>query len=221
VESFIVTEAVTLLMVDSRLKLWSSAACILALFAIFSSNAAAYGSSVEDLVGALSIQKTIKIGSSIECFDGANSAPDPLDPQSIAPTSIALAEDIQPPRLAAFSIEPKEAKRGVSIQSINLTAHIIDDYSGLSSGDKANLSASHFQSPSGKQSSDAIFAPGNLTSGSKLDGIYSSKIILPQNCELGVWQLCNLTLIDGQGNVRVESKDNMTELGFPVQFLVT
>jgi hypothetical protein len=215
VESFIVTEAVTLLMVDSRLKLWSSAACILALFAIFSSNAAAYGSSVEDLVGAFSIQKTIKIGSSSECFDGANSAPDPLDPQSIAPV-----EDSLPPRLAAFSIEPKEAKSGMPIQSINLTAHIIDDQSGLSSGDKANLSIAHFQSTSGKQTADAIFHPDNLTSGSILDGIYSTKIFLPPNSEPGVWQLNNFTLVDGQGNGRVLSKDNLAILGFPVQFLV-
>jgi hypothetical protein len=216
VESFIVAKAALILMVKFNLNLSVPAACILALFAIFPFNAAAYGSSVEDLVGVFSIQKTIKIGSSSECFDGANGATDPLDLQATAP-----AADSQPPRLVDFSIEPKAVKSGVSIQSINLSAHIIDDQSGLASSNKANLSMAYFQSPSGKQTADAIFHPDNLTAGSKLDGIYSSKIILLQNSEPGVWRLCNFTLIDGQGNRRVLSRDNLAELGFPAEFLVT
>jgi hypothetical protein len=138
-----------------------------------------------------------------------------LDPQG------RVVADHQPPGLTAFAIEPKVVKSSLFVQSINLTAHIIDDQSGLSSGSKANLSTAHFVSPSGKQIADATFDPGNLTAGSKLDGIYSSKIILPQNSEIGAWRLYNLTLIDEPGNRRVLSRDDLAGLGFPSQFLVT
>ncbi|MFZ3148435.1 MAG: hypothetical protein WA137_05280, partial [Methanothrix sp.] len=48
------------------------------------SPASAYGKSVEDLVGSFSIEKTVKIGSSSECFSSAGAA-DPLaPPQSTA-----------------------------------------------------------------------------------------------------------------------------------------
>jgi hypothetical protein len=201
--------------VEFSSKLRKSAACILAVFAASAFNAAAYGSSVEDLVGAFSIQKTIKIGSSSQCFEGAESAADPL-----SSPSIALA-DHQPPGLTLFGIEPKVVKSSLSVQSINLTAHIVDDQSGLSSGLKANLSNAHFVSPSGRQSADAIINPGNLTAGSKLDGIYSAKIVLPQNSEPGYWRLNNLTLIDEQGNRRVLSREDVAGLGFLAQFLVT
>jgi hypothetical protein len=210
-------------MVNFRFKLSSSEACVLAIIAILTSNASAYGSSTEDLSGAFSIQKTIKIGGSSECFDGANSdksandlTADPLDPPGIAQPA-----DNQPPRLAALSIEAKTAKSRASIQSINLTARIIDDKSGLSSGNKANLSIAHFQSPSGKQSADAIFHPDNITYGNELDGIYSMNIVLPPDSEPGIWWLNNFMLIDGQGNCRILRRDDLAGLGFPVQFLVT
>ena len=100
-------------MANFRFKLSSSEACIVAIIAILIPNALAYASSEEDLVGAFSIQKTIKIGSSSECFDGKNSdksandmTADPLDPPGIAQLA-----DNQPPRLTALSIQTKTAKR--------------------------------------------------------------------------------------------------------------
>jgi hypothetical protein len=214
-KSFMVGQMTITGVVEFSSKLWKSTACILAVFAASAFNVAAYGSSVEDLVGAFSIQKTIKIGSSSECFSSAERASDALDLQGKA------VADHQPPGLTAFGIEPKVGKSSLSVQSINLTAHIIDDQSGLSSDSKANLSAAYFVSSSGKQTASAIFDPHNLTAGSKLDGIYSTKIILPQNSELGYWRLYNLTLIDEQGNRRVLSRDDLARLGFPAQFLVT
>lgn len=203
-------------MVKFSLKLPSSVACILFVLFAISFNAAAYGSSVEDLVGVFSIQKTIKIGSSSECFEEENVAIDPPDQ-----LGIARAKDSQPPKLANFSLEPSSVKSVVSIQYLNLTAHIMDDYTGLSSGDKSNLSAAYFHSPSGRQTVNAVFFPDNLSSGSNLNGIYTSKVILPPDSEPGIWQLSNFTLIDGQGNCRVQSRNDLAALGFPVQFLVT
>jgi len=209
-------------MVNFRFKQSSSEACIVAIIAILIPNASAYGSSEEDLVGAFSIQKTIKIGGSSECFDGANSdkSANDLNADPLDPPGIAQLADNQPPRLAALSIETETAKSRAFTKSINLTARIIDDKSGLSNGSKANLSIAHFQSPSGKQSADVIFHPDNLTYGSELNGIYSIDIVLPPYSEPGIWWLNNFMLIDGQGNFRILSRDDLARLGFPVQFLV-
>jgi len=62
------------------------------------SPACAYGSSVEDLVGSFSIGKSIKIGSSSECFSTRQGA-DPLTP----PQSGRAMADSQPPSLAGFA----------------------------------------------------------------------------------------------------------------------
>ncbi len=181
---------------------------ILAVYIVSSFNVAAYGRSVEDLVGVFSIQKTIKLGSSGECFGGTKDT-------SASPQMV----DDQPPGLAAFNLEPKVVKASSS-QIINLTAHIIDDLGGLASGGKQNLSTAWFVSPSGRQTASATIDPRNLSAGSRLDGFYYGKIVLPKNSEIGTWRLDNLTLVDEQGNRRVFSQEQMLQLEFPSEFFV-
>ena len=186
---------------------------VLAVYIASSFNVAAYGRSVEDLVGVFSIQKTIKLGSGGECFGGAKDTSDPFSSQNEA-----LVDD-QPPGLVAFSLEPKVVKASSS-QIINLTAHIIDDQGGLASGSKQNLSTAWFVSPSRKQTASATIGPRNLSAGSRLDGVYYGKIVLPKNSEIGTWRLDNLTLVDEQGNRRVFGQEQMLRLEFPAEFLV-
>ena len=190
------------------------AACILAIYTASIFNVAASGRSVEDLVGVFSIQKTIKLGSNSECFAGSQSSANSLSSQDKG-----LADN-QPPGLAGLSIEPK-ATNASSSHSINLTAHIIDDQIGLAVGSGSNLSTAWFVSPSGRQVIGTAFAPGNLTTGNKLDGFYKSLIVLPKNSEIGTWRLDNLTIVDEQGNRRVIGRDLMLHMGFPAEFLVT
>ena len=194
--------------------MWLVVACILAIYSVSIFNVAASGRSVEDLVGVFSIQKTIKLGSNSECFAGSQSSVDSLSPQDRG-----LADN-QPPGLAGLSIEPK-AINVSSSHPINLTAHIIDDQSGLAEGSGPNLSTAWFVSPSGRQVVGTSFAPGNLTSGNKQDGFYSGLIVLPKDSEIGTWRLDNLTIVDERGNRRVIGRDQMLRLGFPVEFLVT
>jgi hypothetical protein len=197
---------------ESQFKIWLLAACILAIYSSSIFNATASGRSVEDLVGVFSIQKTIKLGSG--CFAGSQSSADSLSLQNNG-----LADN-QPPGLAGLTIEPKAINESTS-SSINLTTHIIDDQSGLAGGSGSNLSTAWFVSPSGRQVIGAALAPGNLTSGNKLDGFYKGLIVLPKNSETGTWHLDNLTVVDEQGNLRVLRRDQMLRLGFPAEFLVT
>jgi hypothetical protein len=178
----------------------------------------AYGSSSEDLIGAFSVQKTIKLASSSECFSSAG-ARDPLSPPLSPPQAQvagALADD-QPPSLAGLGIEPKTVSSR-SDQTINFTAHVIDDQSGLWA------SAVYFVSPSMNQTAIAFFNAGNRTSGSSKDGIYTARMQLPKDSknesETGYWQLANLTLVDGENNRRILQADEVARLGLPVRFLV-
>lgn len=191
-------------------------------------SACAYGSSVEDLVGAFSVEKTIKLGSSSSCFSSPDQV-DPLDPQGLSsglsngpssgpssdpssgPSKVDPMADNQAPSLAGFSLEPEVVS---SESSLNLTAHVIDDQSGL------GTSEAYFSSPSGKETAEAQFLQENRVSGGSKDGIYSARVTLPKGCEKGAWVLENLTMIDGQGNRRVLQRNDLAAMGLPVEFMV-
>ena len=170
--------------------------------------ASAYGKSVEDLVGSFSIEKTIKIGSGSECFSSAGAA-DPLTPpQSVGAGSLA---DDQPPGLAGFAFQPQQIS-AASPQSINLTAHLIDDQ-GVWAAEAA------FSGPSGEEAA-ALFSSQNLTSGNAKDGYYDAQMLLPPSNETGEWHLQNLTLVDREDNRRIMVEGDLTRLGLPTVITV-
>ncbi len=168
--------------------------------------ASAYGRSVEDLSGVFSLQKTIRLGSSSECFASAG-ASDPL-------TQAAAMTYDQPPRLAGFDFEPK-AILASGQKAINLTLHIIDHQSG------PWACAAYFQSPSGEQEAVAIFDAENITSSGPEGEVYAAQMLLPQRPERGNWELENLTLVDRMGNRKVLQRMDLLRLELPVQLQVT
>jgi hypothetical protein len=172
---------------------------ILALLLLLAaaSPACAYGRSVEDLVGSFSIGKTIKIGSSSECFSSAGTA----DP---------LADD-QAPSLAGFAFQPQQLS-AASPQPINLTAHLIDDQAVWAA-------QAAFSGPLG-QSAFAIFTAEDRTAGTEKDGIYAAAMLLPPGNATGEWHLQNLTLVDREGNRRVLAEEDLQGLGLPIEIRV-
>jgi hypothetical protein len=172
------------------------------------SPACAYGRSVEDLVGSFSIGKTIKLGSSSECFSSAGAA-DPLAPPQIGATG-PLADD-QAPSLAGFAFQPQQLS-ATSPQPVNLTAHLIDDQAVWAA-------QAAFSGPLG-QSTFAIFTAENRTSGTEKDGIYAAAMLLPASNETGEWHLQNLTLVDREGNRRVLADEDLQGLGLPTEIRV-
>ena len=182
---------------------------ILALLLLLttSSLASGYGRSVEDLVGAFSIEKTIKIGSSSQDFTTAGDV-DPLSPpqsQQAGP----LADD-QAPSLAGFAFEPQKVAAN-STQPINLTLHAIDDQAVWAA-------EARFSGPTGEEAT-ALFPAQNLTSGSAKDGVYSARMRLPANVT-GDWHLQSLILVDRQGNRRTLGQSDLRQLGLPTQISV-
>lgn len=169
------------------------------------------GRSTEDLIGAFSLQKTIRLASSSECFLGEAEA-DPLSPpQSLE--SNAMRDD-QPPGLAGFGFDPKTVSAG-SDRAINFSAHFIDDQSGLWA------SAAYFHSPSGNQTAVVLFKMQDLTSGSTKNGVYTSTLSISNGIERGDWQMENITLVDREGNRRVLQREDLMRDGLPTAFQVT
>jgi hypothetical protein len=184
-------------------------AIFLVLFLLaLASPASAYGKSVEDLVGSFSIEKTVKIGSSSECFSSEGAA-DPLAPPQS--TAVGPLADDQPPGLAGFTLEPQEISAALP-QNINLTAHLIDDQ-GVWAAKAA------FSGPSGEEAA-AFFSSQNLSSGNGKDGYYDAQMSLSPSNETGVWHLQNLTLVDREGNRRVLTEENLRGLGLPTVITV-
>lgn len=180
----------------------------LLLFIIATSPASAYGRSVEDLVGAFSIEKTIKIGSSSQDFSTSGESLDPLSPpQSMATGPLA---DDQAPGLAGFSFEPQLVSSNSS-QPVNLTLHAIDDQAVWAA-------EARFYGPAGEEAV-ALFPAQNLTSGSAKDGVYSAQMLLPANAT-GDWYLQSLILVDREGNRRTLTQSDLLQLGLPTQITV-
>ncbi len=176
---------------------------VLLLLLALAAPASAYGTSVEDLVGSFSIEKTVKIGSSSECFSSAGAA-DPLAPPQS--TAVAPLADDQPPGLAGFALEPQQLF-AASPLIINLTAHLIDDQ-GVFAAEAV------FSGPRGEEAA-ALFSAQNLTTGTAKDGYYNATMILPPSNETGRWHLKNLTVVDREGNRRVLMQEDLQELGLP------
>jgi len=181
---------------------------VLLLLLALTAPASAYGKSVEDLVGTFSIEKTVKIGSSSECFS-SESAADPLaPPQSMAVGPLA---DDQPPGVAGFAFQPQQLF-AASPQTINLTAHLIDDQ-GVFAAEAV------FSGPRGEEAA-ALFSAQNLTSGTAKDGYYSATMILPPSNETGRWHLTNLTIVDREGNRKILIQADLQDLGLPTVITV-
>jgi hypothetical protein len=201
--------------------------CLLLALLLAARSASAYGSSVDDMVGAFSIEKTIKLGSSSACFGGADVQNDPLSMNEPAPGMDEQAPgiggqpliiggrapaDVQPPALAGLDIDPEVVDR--SRRSINLTAHIIDDGSGLS---HANV---FFCSPFCANTVEVVLDSEDRVSGTPKDGIYEGRIALSDDCERGAWLLKNMTMTDQSGSCKILNLQDIASKGWPVEFLV-
>ena len=127
----------------------------------------------------------------------------------------ACAQDTEPPNVLSFDFDPKAVDTSASSQEITFTARLTDDLSGVDLSTQAR-----FCSPSGNQFVDVGFwPPGGLISGDELDGIYESKLTLPQHSEQGTWKIEYFLLVDKVRNTRWLNRDELVSLGFPTTFL--
>ena len=138
-------------------------------------------------------------------------------------------EDVTPPQLQSFSIEPAVIDTSAGEQTITVKARITDDLSGLSDGyDTSSYSYSsiYLRGPEGTNTDlHAEFRPGNpdspesnRVSGDSMDGEYELKIVVPQYSPQGTWRVQWISLEDEARNHRYYFFEDLEGLGFQNTF---
>ena len=136
------------------------------------------------------------------------------------PSSVSQvgAGDSQAPQLAAFSLTPGSVSTSVSSARLTFTLRATDDLSGLRSS--CGSVGFSLRSPSGVQVKSVCVGPADRTSGTAVDGQYSTQVTLPYLSESGVWAVANVSLGDVAGNWRFLSSSDLAAAGFPSTFVV-
>lgn len=179
----------------------------LILLALSHCLAQTYGKSTEDLVGVFTIEKTIRLGSSSNCFTATGAeGHDPLD-ASLSQTARGSMDDDQPPNLAGLSLASDAPNA-----SVILTLHVLDDQSGMKE------SRANFSGPAGAAMKEVRILPQNLTNGTPRDGLYVVRMRIPGVA--GEWVLEDLTLADAAGNRKALKRADLLNLGMPSGFQV-
>ncbi len=131
------------------------------------------------------------------------------------------SSDSEPPQVLSFSYHPTEVVTGDD--DVFITAHIIDNPSGLSNGScLRQLSHAHFYSADWNDSRCVNLSStpeGNLVQGNAYDGIYTAKIDV-SNLQSGDWILDHIYLVDNNGNSRTIDERNLSTLGIPRAFTI-
>ena len=124
----------------------------------------------------------------------------------------ALGQDTQPPVLVSFTFSPTSINTTTSSATVNVTAQVTDNLSGVA------VVSPYFVSPSGSHS---VSAPMSLSSGSDLNGTWTGTATFPAYGEAGTWTVNNVYVGDHVGNYEYYYTSQLQALGFPTQLIVT
>src|SRR5271154_7283053 len=124
----------------------------------------------------------------------------------------AFAQDTQPPVLTSFTFSPMAVNTTTSSATVNVTAQVTDNLSGV------RYVETVFNSPSGDQESACSMT---LTSGTDLNGTYQCAVTIPAYSEAGTWFVYTVYLQDNAGNIGNYYTSQLQALGFPTQLQVT
>lgn len=136
-----------------------------------------------------------------------------------------MAADTKAPELISYELSSYNFDLSDGDITINITARITDDISGVfdglfSNGIGGSPSQARWRSPSGNQFLDAgVF--DSPSSGNFLDGIYREQTVLNANSELGTWTLESFFVADEAGNTKFLNTDELASLGIRTTFEVT
>jgi len=136
-----------------------------------------------------------------------------------------MTSDITAPSLIGYDLSTYEVDLSSGDVTIDVTAQINDDISGVFDGTYANgsggsASQARWRSPSGNQFLDAGYFSTPST-GNPLNGIYTDQTVLDSNSERGTWSLEYFLVADEAGNIAYLSKEQVDALGIKTTFEVT
>ena len=124
--------------------------------------------------------------------------------------------DISAPRLESLTIAPSSIDTSTGPQTVTVTAHVTDDLSGVSSG-PYGFGDIVFVGPSNQQV-HAFFSDTARTSGTSLDGVYSTTMTVPALAAKGTWAIYDASLVDNVGNRLLLLHQDLVDRGFPSSF---
>ena len=104
---------------------------------------------------------------------------------------LVAQQDTTPPTLTGFSFSPTQVDTTSTSATVNLTAQITDDLSGV------QLGYVYFYSPSGQH---IAFRGLYLSSGTNLNGTYNGTATIPAFTEPGTWTVYYVYVQDKVGN---------------------
>jgi hypothetical protein len=122
---------------------------------------------------------------------------------------LSAQQDTTPPALTSFSFSPTQVDTTSTPATLNVTAQITDDLSGVAGA------LVQFVSPSGQHYASAWFG---LSSGTNLNGTYSGTVTIPAFTEPGAWTVNDLYVVDNVGNTHYYYTADLQALGFPTTF---
>ena len=133
--------------------------------------------------------------------------------------------DVTAPKLVSYKLSSYNFDLSNGDITIDVTATIADDISGVFDGIYANgnggsASQARWRSPSGKQFLDAGYFSSPST-GNFLNGTYKDQTVLGTHSESGTWTLDSFLLADEAGNSKYLNKEELTELGIQTTFEVS
>ncbi len=130
--------------------------------------------------------------------------------------TVSGIEDSTAPELIDFNFTPTVINTSTADSEIEVNIEFSDDLSGLDYGYLV------FESPSGEETiSSVILSDYRLISGDSLNGVISRNITLPQESEIGTWQLKTLNLIDFTDNRVSLNAQQLETLNFPTEFSIS
>jgi len=112
------------------------------------------------------------------------------------------AGDTTAPQLVALGVAPSSVDTSLQPATITVTAHVVDDLSGVSDGVTMAASQVVLRGPTGAHHARATLSVDHRTSGDALDATFVIPITLPRWSEQGVWTVESVTLVDQVGNQR-------------------
>jgi hypothetical protein len=130
-------------------------------------------------------------------------------PTSLQVTSV---QDTQPPTLTTFTFSPLAVNTTTNPATINVTAQVADDLSGVQEV------FTYFNSPSGNQYARANLS---LSSGTGLNGTWTGTATIQAFSEPGTWTISYVYVGDNVGNYQEYYTAQLQALGFPTSLQVT
>ena len=132
---------------------------------------------------------------------------------------IVSVSDTTPPVVTGVSVNPQVVDVSEEARTIQVIYTATDDISGVAHT-TGYVSGLVFTSPSGSQTVKINASNFVLTSGTVQDGQHSATATFPQFAESGIWQLTNMLVEDGAGNLLSLGSAAIENLGLNVSVVL-